>query len=50
MAKFLNYEDRREIQNGLKKHLIFTLIGKSFQRDRTTVCFIENSSDKVICK
>jgi len=28
MAKFLNYEDRLEIQNGLKEHLTFTEIGK----------------------
>ena len=27
MAKFLNYEDRLEIQNGLKEHLTFMEIG-----------------------
>ena len=25
MAKFLSYEDRLKIQNGLKKHLIFPI-------------------------
>ncbi len=37
MAKFLNYEDRLEIQNGLKEHLTFTEIGKRLGRDRTTI-------------
>ena len=32
MAKFLNYEDRLEIQNGLKEHLTFTEIGKRTHR------------------
>ena len=31
MAKFLNYEDRLEIQNGLKEHLTFTEIGKGWE-------------------
>lgn len=37
MAKFLGYEDRQEIQNGLKEHLTFTEIGKRLGRDRTTI-------------
>lgn len=37
MAKFLSYEDRLEIQNGLKEHLTFTEIGKKLGRDRTTI-------------
>lgn len=37
MAKFLNYEDRLEIQNGLREHLTFTEIGKRLGRDRTTI-------------
>lgn len=37
MAKFLSYEDRLEIQNGLKEHLTFTEIGKRLGRDRTTI-------------
>ena len=37
MAKFLGYEDRLEIQNGLKEHLTFTEIGKRLGRDRTTI-------------
>ncbi len=37
MAKFLGYEDRLEIQNGLKEYLTFTEIGKRLGRDRTTI-------------
>lgn len=37
MAKFLNYDDRLEIENGLKKHMSFTEIGKMLGRDRTTI-------------
>lgn len=37
MAKFLNYEDRLEIENGLKVHLSFTEIGEKLGRDRTTI-------------
>ena len=37
MAKFLTYEDRLEIQNGLKEHLTFTQIGEKLSRDRTTI-------------
>ena len=37
MAKFLSYEDRMEIQNGLKEHLTFTEIGKKLGRDSTTI-------------
>ncbi|WP_353738547.1 helix-turn-helix domain-containing protein, partial [Faecalibaculum rodentium] len=37
MAKFLSYEDRLEIQNGLREHLTFTEIGKRLGRDRTTI-------------
>ena len=37
MAKFLSYEDRLEIQNGLKEHLTITEIGKRLSRDRTTI-------------
>lgn len=37
MAKFLNYEDRLEIESGLKEHMSFTEIGKKLGRDRTTI-------------
>ncbi len=37
MAKFLSYEDRLEIQNGLKEHLAFTQIGEKPGRDRTAI-------------
>ena len=37
MAKFLNYEDRLEIQSGLNEHLTFTQIGEKLSRDRTTI-------------
>ena len=37
MAKFLNYEDRLEIETGLKEHMTFTEIGKKLSRDRTTI-------------
>ena len=37
MAKFLNYEDRLEIENGLKEHMTFTQIGEKLGRDRTTI-------------
>ena len=37
MAKFLNYEDRLEIQNGLNEHLTFTQIGEKLLMDRTTI-------------
>ena len=37
MAKFLNYEDRLEIQNGLNEHLTFTQIGEKLSRDRTSI-------------
>ena len=37
MAKFLNYEDRLEIEKGLKEHQTFTEIGKRLGRDRTTI-------------
>lgn len=37
MAKFLNYDDRLEIENGLKEHMSFTEIGKKIGRDRTTI-------------
>ena len=35
MAKFLSYEDRLEIESGLKEDLTFTEIGKKLGRDRT---------------
>lgn len=44
MAKFLSYEDRLEIQNGLKEHLTFTEIGKRLGRDRTTITKVRNYS------
>ena len=28
MAKFLNYEDRLEIESGLKEHMTFTELGE----------------------
>lgn len=37
MAKFLDYEDRLEIQSGLKEHMTFTRIGEKLGRDRTTI-------------
>lgn len=37
MARFLSYEDRLEIESGLKEHLTFTEIGKKLGRDRTTI-------------
>lgn len=37
MAKFLNYEDRLEIESGLKEHLSFTEFGEKLGRDRTTI-------------
>lgn len=37
MAKFLSYEDRQEIEKGLKEHQNFTEIGESPGRDRTTI-------------
>lgn len=37
MAKFLNYEDRLEIESGLKEQMLFTEIGKKLGRDRTTI-------------
>ncbi len=37
MAKFLSYEDRLEIESGLKDDLTFTEIGKKLGRDRTTI-------------
>lgn len=37
MAKFLSYEDRLEIESGLKEDLTFTEIGKKMGRDRTTI-------------
>lgn len=43
MAKFLNYEDRLEIEKGLKEHQTFTEIGKRLGRDRTTITsFMQN--------
>ena len=35
MAKFLNYEDRLEIESGLKEHMTFTELGEKLGRDRT---------------
>jgi len=37
MAKFLRYEDRLEIEKGLKEHLSFAEIGRAIGRDRTTI-------------
>ena len=37
MSKFLDYEDRLEIQNGLNEYLTFTQIGEKLSRDRTTI-------------
>ena len=37
MAKFLNYEDRLEIESGLKEHMTFTELGEKIGRDRTTI-------------
>ena len=37
MAKFLNYEDRLEIESGLKVHMTFTELGEKLGRDRTTI-------------
>lgn len=37
MAKFLTYEDRLEIELGLREHLSFTEIGAKLSRDRTTI-------------
>ena len=37
MAKFLSYDDRLEIEQGLKEHMTFTEIGKRLGRDRTTI-------------
>ena len=37
MAKFFNYEDRLEIQNGLNEHLTFTQIGENLSRNITTI-------------
>ncbi|MBA4687342.1 MAG: helix-turn-helix domain-containing protein [Candidatus Galacturonibacter soehngenii] len=37
MAKFLSYEDRLEIESGLKEDMTFTEIGKELLRDRTTI-------------
>ena len=32
MAKFLNYEDRLEIESGLKEHMTFTELGEKLGR------------------
>ena len=37
MAKFLNYEERLDIEKGLKEHLAFAEIGRMLKRDRTTI-------------
>lgn len=37
MAKFLKYEDRLEIEKGLKEHMSFAEMGRSVGRDRTTI-------------
>ena len=37
MAKFLNYEDRLEIESGLKEHMTFTELERKIGRDRTTI-------------
>ncbi len=37
MSKFLTYDDRLEIQEGLKQHLSFGKIGEKIGKDRTTV-------------
>ena len=37
MAKFLNYEDRLEIESGLKEHMTFTELGEKLGRDRTRI-------------
>lgn len=37
MAKFLSYEDRLEIESGLKEHLTFTEIEKKLKKNRTTI-------------
>ena len=36
-GKILNYEDRLEIENGLREHMTFTQIGEKLGRDRTTI-------------
>lgn len=38
MSKHLTFDDRLEIQAGLKAHLSFTEIGKRIGKSRTTVC------------
>lgn len=37
MAKFLTYENRLELEAGLREHLSFTEIGLKLNRDRTTI-------------
>lgn len=37
MAKFLTYEDRLEIESGLKEDLSFTELGIKLERNRTTI-------------
>ncbi len=37
MSKFLTYDERLEIQKGLKEQLSFDQIGKVINKDRTTV-------------
>ena len=36
-GKVLNYEDRLEIESGLKEHMTFTELGEKLGRDRTTI-------------
>ena len=37
MAKFLNYEDRLDIESGLKEHMTFKELGEKRGRDRTNM-------------
>ena len=37
MSKFLTYEERLEIQKGLKEQLSFGQIAKTIHKDRTTI-------------
>ena len=45
-GKVLKYEDRLEIESGLKEHMTFTELGEKLGRDRTTITKeIRNYSD-----
>lgn len=37
MSKYLNYEERLEIERGLKEHTTFAEIGRRLNKDRTTI-------------